>query len=97
MREAELDNDVILVPQYLGDLTCNPSVGGEKAMSVNRRYRKKPGESHFFITSILTLVISTFLLNSGGNLVRLISLASTLDAIFARIQVEGRRVLDEQT
>lgn len=55
-------------------------------MSVNRGSEKTPGKAtYFFITSILTLVISTFLLNSGGNLVRLISFASTLDAIFARV------------
>lgn len=67
-------------------------------MSVNRRSEKTPGKvTYFFITSILTLVISTFLLNSGGNLVRLISFASTLDAIFARVGGEGRKAHDEQT
>ena len=54
--------------------------------------------AHFFMTSILTLVMSTLRLNSGGNLVRLSSFASTLDAILARTrdwkdEPEGERDL----
>lgn len=49
MCETELDDDIVLVPQYLGDLACDPpAMVGEKAMSVNRRYRKTPG-SHLLL------------------------------------------------
>lgn len=39
------------------------------------------GVAYFFMTSMLTLVMSTFRLNSGGNLVFLSSFASTLAAM----------------
>jgi hypothetical protein len=41
---------------------------------------------------MLTFVMSTFRLNSGGNLVRFSSLESTEDAIFAREEGEGESV-----
>lgn len=50
------------------------------------------------MTSMFTLVMSTFWLNSGGNLVFLRSFASTGVAIFASEECEGevRRVVEQE-
>ena len=46
-----------------------------------KRYPKQDLRSYFFMTSTLTFCISTFWLNSGGNLVDLRSFASTVEAM----------------
>lgn len=63
--------------------TCSAS---ESVSNLGSKLEKLGNIAHFFITSRFTLVISTFLLNSGGNLVRFSSLASTVDAILKRMR-----------
>lgn len=53
------------------------------------------GHLYFFMTSTLTFCMSTFWLNSAGNLVNLSSLASTLEAMESDTTAIVRWILNE--
>lgn len=77
--EAQLDDNIILTAQYLRYLAGNPS---RYSYTLADGGRSRPAcsdstDTHFFMTCRLTFCMSTFWLNSGGNLVLLRSLAST--------------------
>ncbi len=57
-----------------------PGCRQRKSLAVSEEAREN---THFFITCTLTFCISTFWLNSGGNLVLLSSFASTPVAMVA--------------
>lgn len=69
--KAELNHHVVFISQNLRDAASDPSILFSMLLLLIVR-------THFFMTSILTLFMSTFRLNSGGNLVCRSSLASTL-------------------
>ena len=76
--EAQFDYHVIFVTKDLSDLACNPSevLVSDKLQSAGR-------PAYFFMTSIFTFCMSTFWLNSSGNLVCARSFWSTEAAILA--------------
>jgi len=81
--EAQFDNDIIFISKNLGDTTSNPSVTESNQSTNCFSIRIRGRRSYFFITSMFTLVMSTFRENSGGNLVDLSNFRSTGVAIFA--------------
>lgn len=78
---AELDDDVIVVAQDVGDPSGNPSKWEKRQLVWEKMHREDETESvlaaYFFITWRLTFCVSTFWLKIGGNFVLLRSFAST--------------------
>lgn len=83
--EAQFDHDIILTAQYLRDLAGDPSRHGTASARTLVASGREGSRTHFFMTCRLTLVMSTFWLNSGGNLVLLRSFASTPVAILGDV------------
>lgn len=86
--EAKLNDHIILTAQDLRDLSRYPSERGVTRQSRRAALaREEPvrAVTYFFMTCRLTLVMSTFWLNSGGNLVLLRSFASTPVAMMGRM------------
>ena len=81
--EAQLDNNVVFVAQDSQDLASDPPAGSRSA----RKSGAAGIATYFFMTSTLTFFMSTFWLNSGGNLVCRSSFASTLAAILMRWKI----------
>lgn len=71
--EAQLDHDVVFITKDLRDTTSDPSITESNqsmgCVAIGIRGRR----GYFFITSMFTLVMSTFRENSGGNFVDLSS------------------------
>jgi len=91
----ELNDHVVLAPQDFCDSVGDPSAS--LASAPVSRSTRGGRDTHFFMTCTLTFCISTFWLNSGGNLVLLSSFASTPVAMvavvfqaFARTARRGR-------
>lgn len=76
--EAELNHNIVLVTQNVGDPIRNPPDG---SVSFHQSAGSREGRAYFFMTCKLTFCMSTLWRNSGGNLVDLRSCASTLDAM----------------
>lgn len=76
--EAHFNDNIILVAKNLGDATGDPSV---EMLAHATDGCAWCGWTNFFMTARLTFCMSTFLLNSGGNLVVFNNRASVLDAI----------------
>ena len=82
--EAQLNDNVILCTKDLGYSVRDPSiVKVSRAQKPCIRVMPYP-----LITSKLTLFMSTFWLNSGGNLVALKSFWSTVAAMVVALSVE---------
>lgn len=86
--EAKLNDHIVFTAQDLRDLARYPSE--QEVTRQSRRYVIETGGAgggltYFFMTCRLTLVMSTFWPNSGGNLVLLRSFASTPVAMVRRM------------
>lgn len=83
--ETQLNDHIIFAAQNIRYFVGNPSVNFVNTGYGDAADTKSRATTHFFMTCRFTFCMSTFLLNSGGNLVDFKSLASVLDAIFGGV------------